>query len=138
MPFYCIHVSVAVGDACCRVSVGCNQSIVFREREDQRRPDVIGIDDGIYDPHFCLYLTHFTETFQRLEKLGLIWSSKRENIFQLDDALRVRQFRFRDIIHPQTGELLVRLEHEIRSVSHPYFHRVLVTRDGTAGIYCKQ
>lgn len=41
------------------------------------------------------------------------------------------QYRFQDIVDPEDGRVLFTLEHEVRSMSHPMFGRVLVNRDAT-------
>ena len=42
------------------------------------------------------------------------------------------QYRFLDIIDPETGAALFRVEHEVRSMTHPLYARPLVNRN--AGI----
>ena len=39
------------------------------------------------------------------------------------------QYRFQDIVDPDTGERLFEIEHEVRSATHPMFQRPLVNRN---------
>ncbi|MBK9606583.1 MAG: hypothetical protein IPO58_09295 [Betaproteobacteria bacterium] len=39
------------------------------------------------------------------------------------------QYRFVDIVDPQTRAPLFRIEHEVRSMTHPMFRRPLVNRN---------
>jgi hypothetical protein len=39
------------------------------------------------------------------------------------------QYRFRDIIDPDTGKVLFTLEHEVRSMRHPLFDKPLINRN---------
>ena len=39
------------------------------------------------------------------------------------------QYRFYDIVDPKSGKKLFRLEHEIRSMTHPMYARPLVNRN---------
>ena len=51
-----------------------------------------------------------------------------------EEAKQSRQFRFRDIVNPDSNQKVWRLEHEVRSTYHPYYMRPLVNRFGNAGI----
>ena len=44
------------------------------------------------------------------------------------------QYRFKDIVDPQTGKLLFTIEHEVRSMTSPMFLRPLVNRDPNQNI----
>ena len=39
------------------------------------------------------------------------------------------QYRFQDIVHPETGRKLFTIEHEVRSMTHPMFGREFVNRN---------
>ena len=41
------------------------------------------------------------------------------------------QFRFKDVVDPKSGKKVFALEHEVRSLRHPLYHRLLVNRDPT-------
>lgn len=92
------------------VSVGRNQRLVFRETAE-----ILPEYDG---HHIQVYLADFSSPYQRLRERGLI---SRET-----DA---HEWRFVDIVDPQTGVPLFRIEHEVRSMKHPLFGRPLVNRN---------
>jgi hypothetical protein len=50
----------------------------------------------------------------------------RDLITEESDA---HQYRFQDIVDLDTGEVLVSIEHEVRSMRHPMFARALVNRN---------
>ena len=92
------------------VRAGYDQSVLFVEDPAERRP---------YDGHHvAVYVTDFSGAHARLEGRGLVTEES--------DA---HQFRFKDIVDPETGEVLYELEHEVRSLGHPMFGRALVNRD---------
>ena len=39
------------------------------------------------------------------------------------------QYRFKDIVDPDTGKHLYTIEHEVRSITHPLYARPLVNRN---------
>jgi hypothetical protein len=43
--------------------------------------------------------------------------------------VRNHQFRFKDIVDPQDQNHKFTLEHEVRSLKHPMYHRPFVNRD---------
>jgi len=107
------HVFGAPGrleDGAAWVEVGVGQSMVFRESEEV--PEYDG-------HHVAIYIANFSGPFQYLEERGLI-----------TEGIRNHQFRFQDIIDPDSGVTLFTLEHEVRSSRHPGFRRQLVNRDG--------
>jgi hypothetical protein len=91
------------------VEIGATQNLVFRERDD------VSDYDG---HHIAIYITNFSGPFQYLEERNLI-----------TEGIRNHQFRFQDIVDPDTGELAFTLEHEVRSSRHPGFRRQLVNRE---------
>ena len=66
-------------------------------------------------------LADFGGPHARLKAAGLI--SEESNPWQ---------YRFLDIVEPDTGKALFRVEHEVRSMTHPLYARPLVNRN--AGI----
>jgi hypothetical protein len=48
----------------------------------------------------------------------------------ITEGIRNHQFRFQDIVDPETGKAVFALEHEVRSSRHPGFRRQLVNRNG--------
>src|SRR5262249_45296731 len=93
-----------------RVKIGRNQSLVFRETEEPLTP---------YDGHhIAIYVANFSRAYGYLKSRGLI-----------SEDVRNHQYRFKEIIDPDNGGCVFLIEHELRSIHHPMFHRFLVTRD---------
>ena len=92
------------------VSVGRDQRLLFRETADPL-PDYDG-------HHIQIYLADFSGPYGRLLERGLITIER--------DA---HEWRFQDIVDPDTGAMLFRIEHEVRSMKHPLFGRPLVNRN---------
>jgi hypothetical protein len=97
-----------VEDGAAHVEIGAGQTLVFRERAD------VAEYDG---HHIAIYLANFSGPFQWLEERGLI-----------TESIKNHQFRFQDIVDPDTREVAFTLEHEVRSSRHPGFRRPLVNR----------
>jgi hypothetical protein len=92
------------------VRVGRNQHFLFRET-DQPLPDYDG-------HHVAIYIANFSGPYRKLRERSLVCTE--DNTFQ---------YRFRDIVDPQTGRVLFTIEHEVRSLTHPMFLRPLVNRN---------
>jgi hypothetical protein len=93
-----------------RVKIGRNQSLLFRETDQELLP---------YDGHhIAIYVGNFSGPYGFLKERGLIM-----------EEVRNHQFRFKEIINPETGQQLFLLEHEVRSLQHPMYHRAFVNRD---------
>ncbi len=93
-----------------RVTVGKQQYMQFRET-DKPQPE--------YDDHHVqIYVVNFSGPYKRLGERGLV--SKEDNQYQ---------YRFRDLIDPDTGKHLFTIEHEVRSLTHPMCLRQLVNRN---------
>jgi len=45
------------------------------------------------------------------------------------------QYRFRDVIDPDSGRVLCTIEHEVRSMFHPMWGRELVNRNAGQNIF---
>jgi catechol 2,3-dioxygenase-like lactoylglutathione lyase family enzyme len=95
---------------CARVCAGIVQNLLFRETG---RP--IPEYDG---HHVAIYVADFSGPYRRLLERGLIFEESNRY-----------QYRFKDIVDPQTGKLLFTIEHEVRSMTSPMFMRPLVNRD---------
>jgi Glyoxalase/Bleomycin resistance protein/Dioxygenase superfamily len=91
------------------VRVGRHQHLLFRETND-----AIPAYDG---HHIQIYIDDFSRPFQRLKERNRI---TRET--------GVHEWRFRDIVDPETNAVLFEIEHEVRSVQHPLYRRPLVNR----------
>lgn len=92
------------------VRVGYTQKLIFRETNEEL-PDYDG-------HHIAVYLANFSGPHAFLKRLNLIT--------QESDA---HQYRFQDIVHPETGRTLHMIEHEIRSMYHPMYGREMVNRN---------
>jgi len=98
------------GSRCARVAIGPDQYLVFREG-DVQHPSFDG-------HHIAIYISDFSGPYKKLLAKGLV---SRE-----DDQ---HQYRFEDIVDPQSGKLLFKIEHEVRSLHHPLYARPFVNRN---------
>jgi hypothetical protein len=93
-----------------RVQIGCCQSLKFREVDRPLAP---------YDGHhIAIYVAHFSRPYGFLKSRDLI-----------SEDVRHHQFRFKDIVDPEDGQVKFTVEHEVRSLRHPMFHRPFVNRN---------
>jgi hypothetical protein len=92
------------------VLVGRAQQLLFRETTE-KLPEYDG-------HHLQLYLADFSGPHRYLLERGLVTEESNQH-----------QYRFKSIIDPSDGRALISLEHEIRSVTHPLYGRVLVNRN---------
>ena len=93
-----------------RIAVGIGQELVFRETDRPIPP---------YDGHHIqIYLAGFSGPHRRLLERELITEESDQH-----------QYRFRDIVDPDSGRQLFTLEHEVRSMRHPLYARPLVNRN---------
>ena len=99
----------ANGDAL-RVPAGFAEALVFRET-DQILPDYDG-------HHIQISVADFSGVHRRLLERGLITEESSQS-----------QYRFQDIVDPDSGLVMTSLEHEVRSMRHPMYARRLVNRD---------
>jgi hypothetical protein len=93
-----------------RVKIGRAQSLLFRETERAIAP---------YDGHHvAIYVANFSGPYEYLKSRGLI-----------SEDVRNHQFRFQTLVDPRDGETSFALEHEVRSMRHPMYHRPFINRD---------
>jgi hypothetical protein len=93
-----------------RVTVGYHQELVFREKKGRQ---------SRYDGHHLqLYVNNFSGPHAKLNDLGLVCEESNQH-----------QYRFRDIVDPDSGAVLYTIEHEIRSMTHPLYGRPLINRN---------
>jgi hypothetical protein len=93
-----------------RIRVGMNQELVFRETSQPIPP---------YDGHhIAVYVGDFSGPHARLLERALV----------SEESSQV-QYRFKDIVDPDTGKYLFTIEHEVRCVTHPMFMRPLISRN---------
>ena len=79
--------------------------------------------------HICVYIDKFKERYHLLQEKGLIWTnprfSKDDTCDTYEEAKTNRQFRFKHIINPDSGETLFELEHEARALRHYQYMKPL-------------
>jgi len=95
-----------------RVKVGPKQCLIFRESTAE-----IPEYDG---HHLAVYVANFSGPHAMLKQHGLITQESNDY-----------QYRFQDIVHPETGRKLFTIEHEVRSMTHPMFGREFVNRNAS-------
>jgi len=100
----------AAGAPRAAVRVGADQRLFFVEtREPLDR----------YDGHHVqVYMSDFGGPYERLLARDLVSRETDQH-----------EWRFIDIVDPDTGEVVFQLEHEVRSVRHPLYGRTLVNRN---------
>jgi hypothetical protein len=92
------------------VAAGIGQHFRFRET-DRPIPD--------YDGHHVqVYVADFSGPHRLLVEKGLVFEESDQH-----------QYRFREIVDPESGAPLFTIEHEVRSMRHPLFMRPLVNRN---------
>ena len=98
------------GSTCARVEVGIRQYFMFRETDRMLPP---------YDGHHVqIYVADFSTPHRKLLDRGLITEESDQH-----------QYRFKDLVDPESGATSFTIEHEVRSMRHPLFMRPLVNRD---------
>ena len=93
-----------------RVPIGRGEALVYRET-DVAMPEYDG-------NHIQIALADFSGPHRRLLERGLV-----------SEESDAHQYRFQHIVDPETGAVLVTVEHEVRSMRHPMFARALVNRN---------
>ena len=95
-----------------RVKIGRQQALLFRESDRPITP---------YDGHHvAIYVANFSGPYTFLKTRGAI-----------TEEVRNHQFRFKEIADPAGGAGKFLLEHEVRSLRHPMYHRHFVNRDAS-------
>jgi len=93
-----------------RVRIGQRQELVFRETTEAIEP---------YDGHhIAIYVANFSGPHAFLAQHGIVSEESSEI-----------QYRFQEIIDPDTRQPLFTIEHEVRCLTHPMFLRPLVNRN---------
>jgi hypothetical protein len=95
---------------CAEVRVGRDQRLLFRETAGEL-PEYDG-------HHIQVYVADFSGPYRRLRARGLISEESSQ-----------WQYRFLDISDLATGKVLFKIEHEVRSMTHPLYARPLVNRN---------
>jgi len=93
-----------------RVAIGRGQWLCFRETAREIPP---------YDGHhIAVYIANFSGPYGFLKERNLLM-----------EDVRNHQFRFKEIVDPQSGKKLFEVEHEVRSLRHPMYQRHFVNRN---------
>ncbi len=104
-----------VEDNVAHVRMGLRQELRFRETDEEIPP---------YDGHhIAVYISNFSGPHAFLNERGLI-----------TEETNPYQYRFEDIVDLDTGETLFKIEHEVRSATHPMFQRSLVNRNASQNL----
>jgi hypothetical protein len=98
-----------------KVKVGPSQCLIFRETTEE-----IPEYDG---HHIAIYIANFSGPHAWLKRHGLVTEESSEY-----------QYRFIDIVHPETSRKLFTIEHEVRSFTHPMLGREIVNRNPAQNI----
>ena len=98
------------GAPCARVQAGEKQYLYFREVEQPRVP----YDDN----HIQVYINDFSGPYRKLQDRGLIYQESNQH-----------QYRFKDIVDLDSGEVIYVIDHEVRSMGHPMYARPLINRN---------
>ncbi len=98
------------------VSMGHNQQLRFVETDAP-----LSDYDG---HHIALYVADFSGPHS--------WLNERELISEESEQC---QYRFQNIVDPESGQLLYELEHEVRSLSHAMYRRPLVNRNPASNFF---
>ncbi len=95
-----------------RISVGPDQSLIYRE---SAAADNAPTFDG---HHIAIYLADFSGPYKRMLERNIISEESDQH-----------QYRFEDIVDLDSGKVLFKLEHEVRSMRHPMYARDHVNRN---------
>lgn len=94
----------------------CSQSLLFRETTEPL-PEYDG-------HHLAIYVgsceKDFEQAFKNAELAGVVWVNPRfsDDATTLQRARELQQFRFKNIVDMTTGDTIMELEHEMRSIDH--------------------
>lgn len=93
-----------------------DQSILFKETTKTIPP---------YDGHHLAFYVgrsaaDFDACYKNSEIAGVVWVNPRfsDDADTLEKARKWKQFRLKDIVDMKTGEMIMELEHEVRSLEH--------------------
>ena len=98
-----------------KVKIGPSQCLIFRETTEEI-PDYDG-------HHIAVYIANFSGPHAWLKKHDLV-----------TEESSAYQYRFVDIVHPETGRKLFAIEHEVRSFTHPMLGREILNRNPSQNI----
>lgn len=92
------------------IRIGTDQRLTFRET-DGPHPEFDG-------HHVAIYMANFSRPYRKLIQHGIVSRETNEH-----------EYRVIDIIDLDTGRVLAKLEHEVRSMTYPSYARPLVNRN---------
>jgi hypothetical protein len=98
------------GGAAARITVGPQQELIFRES--------VGPIPAYDGHHIQIYISNFSGPHRWLAERALV--TEESNWYQ---------YRFQDIVDPDTGRVCFTIEHEVRSLLSPLYLRPLVNRN---------
>lgn len=101
--------TLAADRASATIPVGRDQFLVYREG------DALAPYDG---HHIAVYVTDFARPHRFLSERGLITEESDQH-----------QYRFKDLVDPDSGARVFEVEHEVRSLKHPLWGRAFVNRN---------
>jgi catechol 2,3-dioxygenase-like lactoylglutathione lyase family enzyme len=104
------HVGHDSRGAFATVGAGMHTQLIYRETAGPMPPF-----DG---HHIQITLADFSGPHERLLARGLVTEES--------DA---HQYRFQALVDPEIGDVLVEIEHEVRSMRHPLYNRQLINRN---------
>ncbi len=93
-----------------RVMVGADQFLLFEETDRSPPPF-----DG---HHIAIYIANFSAPHRWLRQRNLVTEESDQH-----------QWRFEQIVDPVDSRPLFTIQHEVRSMRHPFYNRHLVNRD---------
>jgi len=104
------RVGSSAAGAAAHVPVGLAQELVFRETDRPLAP---------YDGHHIqVYVANFSGPHRQLLERDLVTEESNQH-----------QYRFQEIVDPDSGAKLFEIEHEVRSMRNPLYARPLVNRN---------
>lgn len=92
------------------VATGSGQTLRFQEKTGPLPP----FDEA----HLAIYLSDFSRPYRWLLERDLVTEESSQH-----------QYRFQKVIDIDSGQALTVLEHEMRSLKHPFYGRPLINRD---------
>jgi len=98
------------------VQIGQMQRLCFKESK-KASPEYDG-------HHIAIYVSNFSGPHRKLDEAGRITEESDDN-----------QYRFQTIFDPKTNQSLFDLEHEVRSLHHPMYERVLINRNDAQSFF---
>lgn len=104
------------------VHCGDLNQLRFREHGEcvqVQRNDDVQPESHAY--HICIIVRDFQATFEKLLRANLVYVNPKfkDRANAWVSAQAAQQFRILNLRHPVTNALVMQLEHEIRSISHP-------------------